>query len=69
MGLNRRQAELMGARRGEILQRLAAHAVPLPAPQADVLACLAHELDRPAQVRRTRALLRTGAAHLLTQST
>ena len=53
VGMNRRQAELMGARRGEALRRIAAYAVPLAAPQADVLACLAHELDRPAQVRRS----------------
>jgi hypothetical protein len=51
VGLNRRQAELVGERRCEVLQRIAAQAMPLPAPQADVLACLAHELDRPAQVR------------------
>jgi hypothetical protein len=56
VGLNTRQAELMGARRGEVLQRLAEHAVPLPAPHADVLACLFHELDRPAQVCRCEPL-------------
>jgi hypothetical protein len=51
VGMNRRQAELMGVRRREALERLAAHAAPLPAPQADLVAWIAHELDRPAQVR------------------
>jgi hypothetical protein len=59
--LNRRQAELMGARRGEVLGRIAAQAVPLAAPEADLLACLAHELDRPAQVRPARGRARLGS--------
>jgi hypothetical protein len=51
VSMNRRQAQLMGASREDLLVLLARYQLPLPLPEADWLACLMHELGHATQAR------------------